>query len=146
MKDTVPYKCHKCCTKLALWCKKVQLCILGPCNNIGSLDKIYAKVFTEFVCLKPRFKCATYILKNIFFLHLTFGNIKEQVSSAMVAICLQNRRRSFPMQYAKTNQKKSRIHVTCHFPPVTNANRHRPSPAKSPIIQSKLVPYKKSPN
>ena len=35
-------------------------------------------------------------------------------------------------------------HVTCHIslPPVTNANCHRPLPADSPIIQSRLVPQK----
>ena len=32
------------------------------------------------------------------------------------------------------------LRVTCHLPPVTNANSDRPSPADSPIIHSVLVP------
>ena len=36
-------------------------------------------------------------------------------------------------------------HVTFHLS-VTNANSHRPYPAKSPIIHSRLVPDPKSPN
>ena len=41
-------------------------------------------------------------------------------------------------------------HVTCHLPPVTfhlppgtNADSHEPSPADSPIIHSRLVPFPK---
>ena len=34
-------------------------------------------------------------------------------------------------------------HVTCHLPPVINANSHRPSPADSQITHSRLVPDKK---
>ena len=30
-------------------------------------------------------------------------------------------------------------HVNCHLPPVTNANSHRPSASRSPIIHSTLV-------
>ena len=33
----------------------------------------------------------------------------------------------------------------CHLPPVTNTNSHRPSPADSPIIHSRLVPDPKKP-
>ena len=35
-------------------------------------------------------------------------------------------------------------HVTCHLPPVTNANSLRPSPADSSIIHSTLVPDPKN--
>ena len=34
-------------------------------------------------------------------------------------------------------------HVKSYLPPVTNANSHRPSPADSSIIHSRLVQYKK---
>ena len=34
-------------------------------------------------------------------------------------------------------------HVTCDLPPVTNANSHRPPPADTPFIHSRLVPDKK---
>ena len=37
-------------------------------------------------------------------------------------------------------------HVLCHPPPVTNDNSHRPSPADSSIIHSRLVPEKKKKN
>ena len=36
-------------------------------------------------------------------------------------------------------KKKYVSHVRCNLPPVTNANSDRPSPAKSPIILSRLV-------
>ena len=49
------------------------------------------------------------------------------------------------LHFCHFSGKYNMSHVTCHLPPVTTANSHRPSPADSPIINSRLAPYPKKP-